>query len=266
MKKLWVTLALMVVVLAAGFFFLGKNLGRVLKAGIETFAPRFTQTTVTVASVELSPRTGEGVVRGLEIGNPAPYSEPFAFRLGEASLSIDPATVMSDKVVVKSVRVVGPEVTYEGGLTENNLKQLVANLNRFADGEKAKPADEAGARKKIQVDEFILSGTRVNVKLNIPGAGSLVPPLTLPDIRLTGLGSGPDGITPAELTRQVLGAVVKQVLPAVAAKVGGLPGNLGEAAKDAAGKAGKAVEKAAGKAADALKEATGKGLDTLFKK
>ena len=266
MKKVLVGVALLLVVLAVGFFVLGRNLGRVLKAGIETFAPRFTQTTVTVGSVDLSPRTGEGVVRGLVIGNPSPYSEPFAFRLGEASISIDPASVMSEKVVVKSVRVVGPEVTYEGGLTENNLKQIVANLNRFADGEKEKPASESGAGKKIQVDEFVLSGTRVNVKLNIPGVGSMVPPLTLPDIRLTGLGAGPEGITPAELSRQVLGAVVKQVLPAVAAKVGALPGNLGEAAKDAAEKAGKAVEKAAGKAADTLKEATSKGLDKLFKK
>ena len=255
MKKVLIALVGVAVVVVAAFFLLGSNLGRVLKTGIETFAPRFTQTTVTVASVDLSPSTGEGSVRGLVVGNPAPYTEPFAFRLGEASIAIDPASVLSDKVVVKSIRVAGPEVTYEGGLTDNNLKQLVANLNRFADEEKGKAPAETGAKKKLQVDEFVLTGTRVNVKLNIPGVGSAVPPLTLPDIRLTGLGTGPDGITPAEMTRQVLGAVVKQVLPAVASKVASLPKNLGGAAADA-------VDKASG----AIKDAASKGLDKLLKK
>lgn len=255
MKKLvWILAALAVVVVVA-VLMLGQNLGRVLKAGIESFAPRFTQTTVTVASVDLSPSTGEGTVRGLVIGNPAPYTEPFAFRLGEAAIAVDPASLLSSKIVVRSVRVSSPEVTLEGGLTDNNLKQIVANLNRFADAEQVKPAGDPGTSKKLQVDEFILTGTRVNVKLNIPGIGSALPPLTLPDIRLSGLGTGPEGITPAEMTRQVLGAVVKQVLPAVAAKVGTATRNLGGAAKDAVEKAG-----------ETLKDATSKGLDKLFKK
>lgn len=258
MKKVLVVLAGVAVVVAIAMFFLGQNLGRVLKAGIETFGPRFTQTSVTVDAVDLSPSTGAGSIRGLVIGNPAPYKEPFAFRLGEASVSIDPASILSEKIVVRSVRVVGPEVTYEGGLTDNNLKALGANLNRFADSETSKAPDEAGAKKKLQVDEFVLAGTRVNVRLDLPGVGNAIPPITLPDIRLSNLGAGPEGITPAELTRQVLGAVIKQVLPAVAAKAASLPKNLGGAAKDA-------VEKGAEKAAGAIKDAT-KGLDKLFKK
>lgn len=258
MKKVLVVVAVIAVVAAIGVFYLGQNLGRVLKAGIETFGPRFTQTSVTVDAVDLSPSTGAGSVRGLVIGNPAPYKEPFAFRLGEASVSIDPASILSEKIVVRSVRVVGPEVTYEGGLTDNNLKALAANLNRFADSEKSKSPEETGAKKKLQVDEFVLAGTRVNVRLDLPGIGDAIPPITLPDIRLSNLGSGPEGITPAELTRQVLGAVIKQVLPAVAAKATSLPKNLTGAAKDA-------VEKGAEKAAGAIKDAT-KGLDKLFKK
>jgi hypothetical protein len=254
MKKVLVGVAAVLVVVAIAVFYLSHNLGRVLKAGIETFAPRFTQTAVTVESVDLSPSTGAGTVRGLVIGNPAPYREPHAFRLGEASVTIDPASIMSEKVVVRSVRVTGPEVTFEGGLTDNNLKALVANLNRFADSEKSKSPEETGSKKKLQVDEFVLTGTRVTVRLDIPGVGDVIPPITLPDIRLANLGSGPDGITPAELTRQVLGAVIKQVLPAVAAKATNLPKNLGGAAKDAA-------EKGAG----AIKDAA-KGLDKLFKK
>lgn len=255
MKKVLAGLAVAAVVAVVAVVVLGRNLGRVVKAGIETLGPRFTGTAVTVEAVELSPSTGEGTLRGLVVGNPAPYREPFAFRLGEASVVVDPATVMSEKVVVKSVRVVGPEVVLEGGLGESNLQEILANLTRFADSEKSRPAGEAGAGRKLQVDEVVLSGTRVTVRLNLPGLGSAVPPLTLPDLRLSGLGSGPEGITAGEMTRQVLGAVVKQVLPAVAARVAGLPKDLGGAAKGA-------VDKAAG----AIKDAASKGLDTLFRK
>jgi hypothetical protein len=190
----------------------------------------------------------------LVIGNPAPYTEPFAIRLGEASLAVDPGSLMSDKIVVKSVRVMNPEVTIEGGLTDNNLKKLLANLNAFTAAEKSKPAEETGAQKKLQVDEFVLSGTKVNVKLNIPGLGGAIPPLTLPEIRLTNLGSGSEGITPGELTQRVINEVVTKVIPAVTSQAGNLTKGATDAAKGA-------LDKASG----TLKGAS-KGLDGLFKK
>jgi hypothetical protein len=248
MKKAALLVTVVVVLaLIVGVILLGSNLGKVIKAGIETFGPKFTQTAVTVESVELSPSTGTGTVKGLVIANPPPYTAPFAIRLGEASLTVDPGSLMSDKIVVKSVRVINTEVTLEGGLKDNNLKQLLANLQNFTAAEKSKPAEETGAQKKLQVDEFVLSGTKVNVKLNLPGLGAAIPPLTLPEIRLTHLGSGNEGITPGELTQQMINEIVTQVIPAVAAQAGNLPQGV--------------LDKAGG----ALKNAT-QGLDSLFKK
>ncbi len=253
-KAILIGAVVVVLALVAAVVLLGSNLGKLVKAGIETFGPKFTQTTVTVASVDLSPSSGSGTVKGLVIGNPVPYTAPFAIRLGEASLVVDPGSLMSDKIVVKSVRVMDPEVTIEGGLTDNNLKALLANLNRFTAAEKSKPAEETGAQKKLQVDEFVLSGTKVNVKLNVPGLGGAIPPLTLPEIRLTNLGSGSEGITPSELTQQVINEVVTKVIPAVTAQAGNLTKGATDAAKGA-------LDKASG----TLKGAS-KGLDDLFKK
>lgn len=253
-KAILIGAVIVALALVAAVVLLGTNLGKIVKAGIETFAPRFTQTAVTVESVDLSPSSGSGSVKGLVIGNPKPYAEPFAIRLGEASLAVDPASIMTDKIVVKSVRVLNPEVTIEGGLTDNNLKQLLANLNSFTAAEKSKPAEETGAKKKLQVDEFVLSGTKVNVKLNLPGLGAAIPPLTLPDIRLTNLGSGSEGITPGELSQRVITEVVNNVIPAVTAQVGTLTKGATDAAKGA-------LDKASG----SLKDAS-KGLNNLFKK
>ncbi len=57
---------------------------------------------------------------------------------------------------------------------------------------------------------MILSSTGAKVHI---GTGATLP---LPDIHLRDLGKGPDGITPADLTKTVLGEVVSGTLKAVA--------------------------------------------------
>jgi hypothetical protein len=55
----------------------------------------------------------------------------------------------------------------------------------------------------LEVDEFIIRGTKVHVSVNTPlGAQSAT--VQIPEIHLKDLGTGPEGITPAELTKKVL--------------------------------------------------------------
>ncbi len=48
----------------------GASLGKIVKVGIETVAPKITQTSVTVDSVDLSLLSGSAGVNGLVVGNP----------------------------------------------------------------------------------------------------------------------------------------------------------------------------------------------------
>jgi hypothetical protein len=61
------------------------------------------------------------------------------------------------------------------------------------------------------VDEFLITGGKIHF-----GTG---PTLPLPDIHLTDLGKGPEGITPTDLTRQVLSEVVSGTIKAVGSAV-----------------------------------------------
>ena len=72
--------------------------------------------------------------------------------------------------------------------------------------------------------------------------------LPLPDIHLKDLGTGPEGITTAELTQQVLTAVLDKSIEVSTGAVAdfgrqaaGLTKNLGNSAADAAGKATKGI-------------------------
>ena len=256
MKKLFIVVAALAVVVVGALVFLASNLDSVLKAAIETIGPKVTGTSVTVESIQLSVKSGSGTIRGLVIGNPAGYKTPYALRLGEARLEIDPSSILSDKVVIRSISVIEPEVNVEGGIKENNLSKLLANLQGSAGA--SKPASDAkeptpeAASKKLQVDDFLFSKAKVAAKLDVPGIKPLA--LTLPDIHVTQLGTGPEGITAADLTKKVLNQVIQEILPAVTKAA---TGALGDVSKEAT----KALDNSKGQLDKAVK-----GVGDLFKK
>jgi hypothetical protein len=125
------------------------------------------------------------------------------------------------------------------------------------------PATNApGAKKpakKLEVDDFVISGAKVHASLSgIPGLSNQEINLPLPDIHLTDLGKGTDGITAADLTQKVLGAITTGTVSALASSVT----NLGKGVTDAA----KGILQDAGKNAGAGVDQVKKGLGGLFGK
>jgi len=207
-----------VVLLLIAVVVVGASLGRIVKIGIENIAPRITQTSVTVDSVGLSLLSGSADINGLIVGNPTGYQSTNAISVDKAAVSISPGSLLSDKIVVKSIEVRAPQITFEGNpFGANNLSQLLANVkgastaNTTATGQ---PTSSGGKpAKKLEVDDFLMAGTKVHVQLT--GIVSKSLDLTLPDIHLTDLGKGNDGITAAELSQDVLQEVISATIKSV---------------------------------------------------
>jgi uncharacterized protein involved in outer membrane biogenesis len=242
-------IVVLVVVIGLGVRFF---LDSAVKKGIETVGPMLTKVDVKLDSVSLSLLSGSGKIRGLLVGNPEGYKTPSAIQVGEASLALQPGSILSDKVVIHSVSVIGPEVTFETDLKGNNLSKILANLQTASGGGDTKN-DKAAAKanKKLQVDDFLIQNAKLNVSVMGLGKSVSVP---LPEIHLTGLGTGPEGITAADLTKKVIQAIEKEAVQASGSAVSGL-------AKDAAG-----LTKDAGKTAAQAAEKVGQGIGGLFKK
>ena len=194
----------------------GLFLGKIVKLGINDVGPKITQTTLSVDAVDVSLLTGSAKVKNLVIGNPAGYKAPNAISVGVAAVSISSMSVLSDKIVVKSIRVESPEITFEGNpLGANNLKKIQDNVNAAAanfqsplsTNQPPKTAAPAKPGAKLEVDDFLITGAKVHIS-----SGATLP---LPDIHLTDLGKGPDGITAADLTKKVLTEVISGTLKAV---------------------------------------------------
>lgn len=244
-----------VIVLVIIGVIVAMSLESIIKKGVETVGPKITKVDIKLDGVSLSALTGSGAIKGLVVGNPEGYKAATAIKVGSASLQVVPKSLLSNKIVVHSINVQAPEITLEGGLKDNNLTKILANVQEFAgtsDKAGGKGTEDKSASKKLQVDEFVVSGAKVTVALSMLGGKPLS--VTLPDITLKDLGTGTDGITPGELMSKVFSEVVDKTLTTVASSVG----KLGKEAVGAAGDVGKG-------AVDGVKSAT-KGIGDLFKK
>jgi uncharacterized protein involved in outer membrane biogenesis len=258
MKKLLIRILIaLVVVVVIVVVAIGLFLDGAIKKGVERIGPQVTKVDVKLDGVSLSLLSGSGKVKGLVLGNPQGYQTPHAMSVGSTSVSVSPGSLLSDKIVVRSIRVESPEITFEGSLTGNNLSKILDNVNGTAASggtDKSAPKeDKEKAAKKMQVDDFLMTGAKLNVSM--VGMGGKSVPVVLPDIHFTDLGKGTDGITAAELTQRVLQEVVALATKAVAGYATEI---ATKGATDLTKEAGKNATESVGKAT--------KGVTDLFKK
>ena len=227
-----------------------------IKRGIETVGPMVAKVPVKVDLVNLSLFSGSGKVKGLVISNPEGYKTPSAIQVGTASLALQPGSIFADKVIIRSINVQGPEITFETDLKGNNLSKLVANLQGSTGGTATAPAKsgspEAKASRKLQVDDFLISGGKIHVSVTALGGKSATVPL--PEIHFTDLGKDANGITAAELTRKVLTVIEKEALQAASGVVTDLSKGVKDLTKEATTNPVGTAEKVS------------KGIGDLFKK
>ena len=259
MKKILVRICIALVVLvvlavlAVHFFLDGA-----VKRGVETVGPKLTKTEVKLAGVHISILSGSGKVKGLIVGNPDPYKTPFSISVGTATLELKPGSLLSDKLVIRTVNVESPEITFEGGLSGNNLSKILANLNEATSGSGgtnvagATPKEEKKANKKLEVDDFTITGAKLTANITDLGGKSLS--ITLPTIHLSNLGTGPEGITVTELTKEVISAIEKESVKAVSSSAGDI------------GKAAENLTKGLGKNSGCAVSNVTQGIGNLFKK
>ncbi len=187
------------------------------KKGLEAAGPRVAGVETRVADVRLSPLSGRGEIENLFIGNPEGFRSPAAIEIGRTTVEARPTSFLSGKIVIRSVRVESPTVTYERKLNGSNLATIQKTLqDTLADG---RERSSGGEPRRLQVDEFVIANGKVRAGLTALGGKGVVK--SLPEIRLTGLGAEGKGLTPGELAEVVLREIVREST-----------GALGEAALD----------------------------------
>tara|TARA_R110001592_G_scaffold320639_1_gene598677 strand:+ start:27644 stop:28390 length:747 start_codon:yes stop_codon:yes gene_type:complete len=214
MKTLFKIFAGLVVIVLVVLVVVVLNLDKGIKAAVETLGPELTQSSVTLKDVELSLTSGEGSLKGLVVGNPVGFKTPNAFSLGEIFIAIDPESVTTDTIVIKSIRIVAPEITYESVKDGTNLDQLQKNVEQAlgaSDG--ASPDASEGATKKLIIKDLKVTNGKISYSNALLGDKPIS--LPLPAIQLTGIGESSGGASAGEVVKQILEAINKNAARAV---------------------------------------------------
>jgi len=238
-KKLLYLAGILVVLALVTYVGLQFFLGSIVKAGINNFAPKLTQTTVELAGAEISPLSGAGTLTGLSVGNPAGWSAGKAFYLGKIHVDVEPFSILGDHIVVNEIVIDQPEFDYETKLVASNIGDLLKNIESATGGKGGEPQATAKNGKPIrfEVRKFVLTNGHVRL-----GVGPAAMTLPMPPISLENLGTAEGGITPGQLTFAVMRSVTGSVVGATVQAAGKIGATSGAAAVEGAKKAGDAIK------------------------
>lgn len=210
MKKLITALAVLVIVGAVGLFILSKSAGKIIQAGVVNIGPEIAQVEIELAGADISFLSGGGELTGLKVHNPEGYDGDHAFYAEKLSLDLQPMSVLSDKIVIDEILIIGPDIQFEQRLKSSNLNQILENIQEYlGPAEATEETEKTG--KKLEIKRFVLQDAKVGV-----GVGTKPISITLPTIELTDLGTGEEGITAGEVVGTMMTEVTGQILAEVA--------------------------------------------------
>jgi len=225
MKKLAIAAAVFVALLGGVLFYVYGHLGALIKRGVETAGPPITGTAVELGGARLSIFSGQGALHALRIRNPKGFSDADAFDLGTIELSVDPKTVTSGVVHVRSLVVEAPQLLAEfDAAGRSNLDTILTHVRGASgSGDGSASGKSGGQEVRLIVDEFRFE--KAQVRVSAP-AFKLDRTLALQPIVLKNLG-GTQGLTPSQLAAEAMKPVVSAAAQAamveyLKAKGGGL--------------------------------------------
>ena len=209
-KKVLLGLAVLVLLVGGGAYLAYHSIDFIVKMALEHYGPDVTGVSFKVGDVKMSVREGRGMLRNIDIGNPAGFSAPRAARLGEIRVGLDPLTLTDPVVFMHELAVVGPLITFERGDRATNLdviqRNIEAYIKRGGGASEGRPAEAKPGRRKFIIERLVIRGAKVTMtNPALKGQGIT---FDLPDIDLRDVGKRQGGATASEIGNLV--AVVLQ--------------------------------------------------------
>jgi uncharacterized protein involved in outer membrane biogenesis len=264
MNKIVYILGAVIAIIVAVGIYLFIFAGDLIKTAVETIGSEATQAKVTLNAVDLDMFQGTGGMTGLIVANPKGFKTPSAFELGSISMQLDKDSIGKNPIVIKSIAIAGPIVTYEKSGGTSNVDAIKANVDAYAkkfagSGGEEKKQSASGEEQKLVIERLTITGGKVKLNAGILGDKTLDAPL--PDITLTDIGKNSGGSSPAEVTKAVIDKLTAGIMSINPEKLIGNAAAALEGAAKAATDAVKGATEGAGDAVKGVSEGAGKVME-----
>lgn len=198
-----------VVIVCIAIVVVYSSIGPIIIATVDDFGGRIMGTKVTLEDAEYSTTNGDATLIDLTIANPEGFSDGPAFAFSRIELQLDPETLQNEVVVIKRMKVVAPEITYEISETSDNLRTLRSNIERAVQQQGRPSSAENGTapQKRIVINDLYFD-TGVVVVQSADMTGKRVTAVFDP-LHMKDVGREEDGLYPAALIEKIYSPLLR---------------------------------------------------------
>lgn len=193
MKKRYIFLGLIVIIAAAAYYFT-PSLNSIVRKLVNKYGSEVTGTEVNLKGFDFSITKGTASIDEITVANPKNYKTPYIFDLNKISVKVNLKSLTSNTIIIDSVEVNKPEITYEMlSLTQNNIKEIQNNIQKYLqksasdkkadEPKKSETPKESGESKNVIIKKLVIS----DGKLTAASMGQEVA-ITLPTIEMSNIG------------------------------------------------------------------------------
>ena len=153
MRKILLIILAILVILPVALYIVREPL---IKMAVNNIGTQVVGTEVNLEDVTFKPFSGLIELKGFSVANPEGFDSPYAMTLGGIKVSLEPKSLLSDRITINEIIITDPAITIEGGMKKNNLTALQAGMMQppaAAEGEATEEAAPAeGEGKKVEID------------------------------------------------------------------------------------------------------------------
>lgn len=253
LRNVLITLVVLIVALLA---FVQFGLGFTVRKGAAVAGPAVIGTSIDIGHAKVRPLSGIVNLSELVVGPPEGFKAN-VFEMNQFLVVFDPASLLTDTIVIKEIKILNPVVSYELSGIHHNIGAIMDRLESLQGQATtdAKPDSKAETRakpaKKVIIEHFLFSGAKIRIaSTTLGGKGAVLP---MPVIELHDIGKKSGGATSVEVITEIFGSIAKGILGTLADGALAIGGVAVDGAKAVGGAAVDGVKAVGGTAVKGVK-------------
>lgn len=215
MKKRYIFLSVLVVIIA-GVYFFAPSLESIVQKIVHKYGSEITGTDVNLKGFKLGLANGEGSISEITVGNPKGYDAKNIFELGNIYVKVDIKSLTSDTIIIEDIEVSKPIINYEMlSLTRNNISDIQENIKKNTakteDKAEESKSEDTAASKKVIIKKLSIKDGEINAIVGKEEAVSV----KLPTITMTNIGEDKKGESITTSISKIIGKILTTASNAV---------------------------------------------------